>query len=97
MSNIDYVINLCHDINLKGKNPSVALIRSSASMPLPIPDVIKAIKHWKANPEYRPTSQKAEIQKKTPPPQKLEQRVTQLEKQLADVLNEMAVLKSKIN
>ncbi|MEO9945765.1 MAG: hypothetical protein ABJH28_04280 [Paraglaciecola sp.] len=96
MSNTDYIINLCHDLQQQGKTPSVALVRSSASMPLPIPDVIKAIKYWKANPESRPSAAKIISQQKIPTSQSLEQRVSQLEQQLAQTIKEMTELKSKI-
>ncbi|MFT2091622.1 hypothetical protein [Paraglaciecola sp. 2405UD69-4] len=97
MSNIDYIMNLCHEIHHKGKTPSVALIRSSAARPLPIPEVIQAIKHWKANPEYKPSLVKFEPEEKPAIELLLEQRVSHLERQLETIMNEIALLKSKFN
>ncbi|MEP0356601.1 MAG: hypothetical protein ABJH06_08635 [Paraglaciecola sp.] len=96
MSNTNYLINLCYDLQLKGKTPTVALIRSSASMPLPIPEVIKAIKHFKANPGQRPSPSMDESKEKQVTPQSLEQRVNQLEQQLLSIINEVTLLKSKV-
>lgn len=96
MSNTDYIINLCHEMQQQGRTPSVALVRSSASIPLSIPEVIKAIQHFKTNPEHRPTPSKDESQKQLATGQSLEQRVNQLEGQLTDILTEITLLKSKI-
>ena len=97
MSNIDYIIHLCHDIQEQGKTPSVALIRSLASKPLTIPEVIKSMKYWKANPEARPKVKAPAQVTQSTTNQSLEQRVNQLETQLTQVINELDLLKNQVN
>jgi hypothetical protein len=95
MSNIDYIITLCQQITAQNKTPSVAVIRNMAKQPLSIPEVIKALQNWKANPHKRPqksTPQSAEHLNVTQP---LEQRVMLLEQQLATVIKTLASLSAK--
>lgn len=93
MSNINYITNLCHDIHKKGKTPSVGLIRNLSNRPLPIPEVIKGLQRWKANPQQ---GRKDIIEQPDKiAPLSLEARVGQLEKQLKKVTQELATLKTK--
>ncbi|MGJ8682838.1 hypothetical protein [Paraglaciecola sp.] len=91
MSNIDYIINLCHDIHASGKKPSVALIKNQSPNPLSMPEIIRALQHWKLNPnqEKKVISQSNQIPK---PAKSLEDRVEQLELQLQQVMQELALL-----
>ncbi|MCF2948414.1 hypothetical protein L0668_09875 [Paraglaciecola aquimarina] len=93
MSNIDYIINLCHDIHAQGKKPSVALIRNQASKSLPIPEVIKALQNWKANPSQ---TKKVISEPDTPATSAntLEERVEYLEQALQKVIQELERLKN---
>lgn len=60
----------------EGKEPSVALIKSRLANPLPMPLIIKALQAWKKN---------AKVPKieKTEPTISIEERVKQLEQQVA--------------
>jgi hypothetical protein len=83
MSNIDYIINLCFDISEQGKTPSIALIRNVAQHPLSIPEVIKGLQNWKSNPGTRPKAHKKQMSSNSVTNQSLQLRVTQLEEQVA--------------
>ncbi|MGF1732968.1 hypothetical protein [Photobacterium kasasachensis] len=60
----------------EGKEPSVALIKSRLAEPLPMPLIIKALQAWKKN---------AKVPKieKSVPPLSQEERIKQLEEQVA--------------
>ena len=90
MSNIDYIINLCFDISEQGKTPSVALIRNMAQHPLSIPEVIKGLQNWKSNPSIRPKTPNKQITKGSTSNQTLQQRVSQLETQVASIMQQLA-------
>ena len=90
MSNIDYIINLCFDISERGKTPSVALIRNMAKQPLSIPEVIKGLQQWKSTPNNRPKAESSHKPINSAPNQSLQQRVTQLEEQVASIMLELA-------
>ena len=93
MSNIDYIINLCFDLSEQGKKPSIALIRNIAQHPLAIPEVVKGLQHWKSNSNGRPkTNNKQQTNTGSQTNQSLQQRVTQLEAQVATILQELAKL-----
>jgi hypothetical protein len=89
MSNIDYIINLCFDISEQGKTPSVALIRNMAHHPLAIPEVIKGLQHWKSNSSVRPKTHNKQINTGTTTSQSLQQRVSQLEAQVATIMQQL--------
>jgi predicted ATP-grasp superfamily ATP-dependent carboligase len=89
MSNIDYIINLCFDISEQGKTPSVALIRNMAHHPLAIPEVIKGLQHWKSNSNVRPKIHNKQISTGTTTNQSLQQRVSQLEAQVATIMQQL--------
>jgi hypothetical protein len=93
MSNIDYIINLCHDIHAQGKKPSVALVRNQATKPITIPEVIKALQHWKSNPKQ---AKKMITEPEATPPAhtKLEKRVAALEIKLSQVMQELENLRN---
>ena len=89
MSNIDYIINLCFDISEQGKTPSIALIRNLAQHPLAIPEVVKGLQHWKSNPSGRPKIHNKQINTASATNQSLQQRVTQLEAQVAIIMQQL--------
>ncbi|ELR63321.1 hypothetical protein C942_03854 [Photobacterium marinum] len=60
----------------EGKEPSVALIKSRLADPLPMPLIIKALQAWKKNAKV------PKIEKKEPTIS-MEERVKQLEQQIA--------------
>jgi hypothetical protein len=90
MSNIDYIINLCFDISEQGKTPSVALVRKMAKHPLGIPEVIKGLQNWKSNPKIRPKIHHKQMTTSSESNQSLQQRVTQLENQVANIMQQLA-------
>jgi uncharacterized protein YlxW (UPF0749 family) len=96
MSNIEYIINLCFDISEQGKTPSVALIRSMAIHPLAIPEVIKGLQNWKSNSNERPKIHNKQMNTGSQTNQSLQQRVTQLEDQVATIMQELAKISDSI-
>jgi hypothetical protein len=90
MSNIDYIVKLCVDISEQGKTPSVALIRNTSQLSLAIPEVIKGIQVWKSNSSSRPNVSNKPIETISETKQSLQQRVTQLEVQVATIMQELA-------
>ena len=90
MSNIDYIINLCFDLCEQGKTPSVALIRNVAKHPISIPEVIKGLQNWKSNPSNRPKTHNEHMSSGSVTKQSLQQRVTQLEEQVATIIQKLA-------
>ena len=95
MSNIDYIINLCFDMSEQGKTPSIALIRSVAQHPLTIPEAIKGLQHWKSNPSTRPKIHNKQKIAVSVSDKSLQQRVTQLETQVAAIMQELAKMSNK--
>lgn len=90
MSNIDYVVNLCFEISEQGKSPSVALIRKMAHHPISIPEVIKGLQNWKSNPSIRPNTHNKQVGAELTTNQSLQQRVAQLEDQVATIMQQLA-------
>jgi len=97
MSNIDYIVNLCVDISEQSKTPSVALVRNMSQRPLAIPEVIKGLQKWKSNPTSRPKTQNKQINTMSETNQSLQQRVAQLEAQVATIKIELANISDKNN
>jgi hypothetical protein len=95
MSNIDYIINLCFDLSEQGKTPSVALIRKISQHPLAIPEVIKGLQNWKSSPIARPKAHKQQMRTDSTTNQSLHQRVTQLENQVAEIMQQLAKISDK--
>jgi hypothetical protein len=95
MSNIDYIINLCFDISEQGKTPSVALIRNMSQHPLAIPEVIKGLQGWKSNASTRPKIQNKQVNMGSATTQSLQQRVIQLENQVAQIMQELTKLSNE--
>jgi hypothetical protein len=97
MSNIDYIINLCFDISEQGKTPSVALIRNLSKHPLSIPEVIKGLQNWKSSPSTRPKTPIKQMGSSSSTNQSLQQRVTQLEEQVASIMQELVKMSAEKN
>jgi TolA-binding protein len=75
----------------EGKTPSVALVKARLSQAVPMPALIATIKNWKAS---KPVP-KIEVAAETTVP--LEQRVTQLEQQVDQLLLRIAQLEHQQN
>ena len=59
---------------------------------LAIPEVVKGLQHWRSNPSVRPTIQTKQKATSSATNQSLQQRVTQLEKQVASIMQELSKL-----
>jgi hypothetical protein len=97
MSNIDYIINLCFDISEQGKTPSVALIRNMSHHPIAIPEVIKGLQHWKSNSNVRPKIHNKHINTGSATNQSLQQRILQLEAQVATIMQQLTRMSDEIS
>lgn len=90
MSNIDYIVSLCFELSEQGKTPSVALVRNTSQHSLAIPEVIKGIQLWKSNSASRPNISNKPIETVSENKKSLQQRVTQLEEQVALIMQKLA-------
>ncbi len=74
----------------EGKEPSVALIKARLTEPLPMPLIIKALQAWKKN---------AKVPKieRTEPSISNEERIKQLEQQVADLTARLSQLENVSN
>lgn len=63
-----------------------------AKKPLGIPEVVKALQHWKSNPRSKPQSSATISTSNTPSKPSLEQRVFELESQVAKMSQLLAEL-----
>ena len=45
------IIAICQQLSQEGKTPSVALIKTRLSAPLPMPLLIAGLKQWRSNPD----------------------------------------------
>lgn len=78
------IIQLCQQISEKGLTPSLALIKSHSTEPLPMQAIIKVLQQWKHNPQALLSSTAKNSKTDTAQEkQSLEQRVQQLEQQVA--------------
>ncbi|MGV3003071.1 hypothetical protein [Vibrio sp. E150_018] len=77
-------------ITEEGKEPSVALIKSRLSMPVPMPAIIATLKSWKSSnkvPKVEIASEKIALS--------AEERITQLEKQVQELTQRLTELEGK--
>lgn len=65
--------------------------------PLAIPEVIKGLQHWKSNPTTRPKINNKHMSTDSTTNQSLQQRVTQLENQVANIMQELAKMSDDKN
>jgi hypothetical protein len=73
------------------------LIRSIAQHSLAIPEVIKGLQRWKSNPGIRPNTQSKQIRTNPLTEQSLQQRVAQLEDQVATIMQSLAKISDEKN
>lgn len=78
---------------MRGKQPTVALIRSHANRSLMIPQVIKVLRGWKSYPQAISVLKKSPEHDNVKAQLSLEQRVEDLEQQVA----KMSKLLSKLS
>ena len=90
--NQNYILGICQTLSMKGKKPTVALIRSLADRPLMIPQVIKVLQTWRQNPKVvspaKTTDKLGIVQSKLA----LEQRVDELEQQMIKISAQLEAL-----
>lgn len=78
------------DIAAEGREPSVALVKSRLSMPVPMPAIIATLKSWKSShkvPKVEVASSKSTLS--------AEERIAQLEKLVNDLSQRLAALERK--
>ncbi|WP_077337892.1 hypothetical protein [Pseudocolwellia agarivorans] len=51
MTNFEKIIIIANQLANEGKKPSVALIKSKVAGPLPLPQIISALRSWQHEPE----------------------------------------------
>ncbi|WP_076418736.1 hypothetical protein [Colwellia sp. UCD-KL20] len=51
MTNFEKIIIIANQLANEGKKPSVALIKSKVEDPLPLPQIISALRSWQHEPE----------------------------------------------
>jgi len=72
----------------QGKEPTVALVKARLSTPVPMPAIISALKGWKSSQRIP----KIEVAK---PQQNDNDRIAQLEQQVADLMRRIEALENK--
>ena len=90
------LVNALNRLHQKRQSVSVATLKAQLTVPLPMPQLIAAIKAYKADPETV-LSQACTV---APTPEKsnenaLEQRVAELEKQLKQLMSRVARLEQR--
>ncbi|KMT65680.1 hypothetical protein [Catenovulum maritimum] len=101
-SAFQYVFDVICKLHLENKNISVATVRNSMTTKAPLPVITKAIASFKENPEqylsvYQPTEapeEKTQVEVNVNPKPELEERVKQLEQQVAFLTEQLAKLTS---
>lgn len=92
MQHQHYILSLCQSLAKSGKTPSVALIKSHASHPLPLPEILSVLQKWKKDPNIGHTAVAPAATKALSAEQrlhKLESRVEKMEKLLQQLLTEL--------
>ncbi len=81
--------DVLEQLHQEGKEPTVALVKARLSTPIPMPALITALKSWK-NANRVP---KVEIAAKQ---QSEQDRISELEKQVAELQQRLTALESKL-
>ncbi|MFC6439610.1 hypothetical protein [Bowmanella sp. JS7-9] len=86
--NTQHIMSICSQLARSGLQPTVALIKAKSAIPLPMPQIIHALKVWRSNPDApqeeciaTETSHKTQEQRLV----ELELRVAVLEKALSQL------------
>lgn len=81
--NLHRLILLCQQMHQEGKSPSVGMLRSKAPFKVSVTEAIEAIKRFNAS---QPSKlQPASPSTNSPPVERLESRVANLEKEVAEL------------
>ncbi|WP_371192579.1 hypothetical protein [Glaciecola sp. SC05] len=96
------VLEVCKRLKSGGSVPSVALIRAKLHQPTPLPEIIRGLKYWQANPleaekfEAPKTPDKTSIESLSKSEvEALHQRISQLENALTNLQLEVQALKQQ--
>lgn len=92
---LSQIVALCQTLAKEGKKPSVGLVRSRAVGKLSVPDAIKGIQSWQAQPDQLVESNK-EANTTSAEPATLEDRVAKLEKQVLHLTQQLASLRANV-
>ena len=87
------LISVCQTLVKEGKKPSVGLVRSRAGGNVSIPEAIKGIQSWKAQPEQIIKTSEIPAQEQEPT-DSLEKRVIKLEKQVRHLNQQLKAILS---
>lgn len=82
--------DILEQLNLEGKKPTVAMVKARLSTPIPIPALVSVIRSWKST-QHVP---KVEI---TSPKDNDNDKIQQLEQQVADLTKRLAALEEKLS
>tara|TARA_Y100001956_G_scaffold76813_1_gene86449 strand:+ start:825 stop:1103 length:279 start_codon:yes stop_codon:yes gene_type:complete len=75
-------------LHQEGKEPTVALVKARLSTPVPMPALITTIKSWKSSQRVPKIEVAANVSE--------QDRLTQLEQQVADLTQRLALLEAKL-
>ncbi len=81
--------DVLEQLHQEGKEPTVALVKARLSTPIPMPALITALKSWKSANRVP----KVEIAAKQ---QSEQDRISELEKQVAELQQRLTALESKL-
>ncbi|KOO07085.1 hypothetical protein [Vibrio hepatarius] len=81
--------DVLEQLHQEGKEPTVALVKTRLSTPIPMPALITALKSWKSANRVP----KVEIAAKQ---QSEQDRISELEKQVAELQQRLTALESKL-
>lgn len=90
--NTSEIINICQQLQQEGKEPSIALIKARLTKGQPMPALIAGLQQWRANPNVKFTPSEVPEQKME---LTLEQRVAQLELQVAELTKQLSLLNDR--
>lgn len=88
------IARICAKLVADGKEPTIALIKAKLSTKTALPLIIDGLKRWKNNPN---APIEAEVAEQKPEPLSLAQRVSDLERLVAQLTNEITELKNKLS
>jgi uncharacterized protein YceH (UPF0502 family) len=90
--NRQYIEKLCEEIQQRGGTPTVGILRSRSTRPLPIREVIETLKHWKSNPTSNKESNSDQTSVDKRNTVTLEDRVAILEEQVVLLKQQLRTL-----
>lgn len=89
---INRVIEACQSLNSQNKAPSIALVKTRLSTPLPLAVIVRGIQQFKNNPNIEIKNVALETATSTADNKTDQQRIQQLESQVSNLTNEVKAL-----